>query len=69
MGKRTAVEGDLFRTKIGESRADDEGCTSFSCHSSLAGRTDVPTCCALQSAVSFGIGESEAWCVILRSTV
>jgi hypothetical protein len=44
MDKRTALALLLFCTNVGESRADDEGCTVFLCLSNPAGWAAVAEC-------------------------
>lgn len=44
MGQRTVLALLLFCTNVGESRADDEGCTVFLCLSNPAGWAAVTEC-------------------------
>ena len=44
MNKRTAIALLLFRANVGESRADDEGCTVFLCLSNPAGWANIGAC-------------------------
>ena len=46
MNKRSAVALLLFCANVGESRADDEGCTVFLCLSNPAGWASVAACVA-----------------------
>ena len=46
MNKRTAIALLLFCANVGESRADDEGCTVFLCLSNPAGWASVGACVA-----------------------
>ena len=46
MHKRTAIALLLCCSNVGESRADDDGCTVFLCLSNPAGWSAVPDCVA-----------------------